>query len=68
VIIIDSREAVLKESGGVILSKSPIYAEVGEIFDGSKPPPVSDTTVFKSWASPWRISPPRGSSTRRVRR
>ena len=41
-------EAVLKESGDVILSRAPIYAEAGEIFDGSKPAPVSDTTVFKS--------------------
>ena len=48
VLVVDSREAVLKESGDVILSKSPIYAEAGEIFDGSKPAPVSDTTVFKS--------------------
>jgi thiomorpholine-carboxylate dehydrogenase len=48
VLVVDSREAVLKESGDVILSKSPIYAEAGEIFDGSKRAPVSDTTVFKS--------------------
>jgi ornithine cyclodeaminase/alanine dehydrogenase-like protein (mu-crystallin family) len=45
---VDSREAVLKESGDVILSASPIYAEIGEIFAGTKPSPVSDTTVFKS--------------------
>jgi len=37
-----------KESGDVILSKAPIHAEVGEIFAGAKPAPVSDTTVFKS--------------------
>jgi thiomorpholine-carboxylate dehydrogenase len=48
VLVVDSREAVLKESGDVILSKSPIYAEAGEIFDGSKQAPVSETTVFKS--------------------
>ena len=48
VLVVDSREAVVKESGDVILSKSPIYAEAGEIFDGSKPAPVSETTVFKS--------------------
>ena len=48
VLVVDSREAVLTESGDVILSKSPIYAEAGEIFDGSKPAPVSETTVFKS--------------------
>jgi thiomorpholine-carboxylate dehydrogenase len=48
VLVVDSREAVLKESGDVILSKAPIYAEVGEVFAGSKPARVSDTTVFKS--------------------
>lgn len=47
-IVVDSREAVLKESGDVILSKASIYAEVGEIFAGTKPKPVSGTTVFKS--------------------
>ena len=35
VLVVDSREAVLKESGDVILSKAPIYAEVGEIFAGT---------------------------------
>jgi ornithine cyclodeaminase/alanine dehydrogenase-like protein (mu-crystallin family) len=47
--VVDSREAALKESGDVILSKTPIYAEVGEIFIGMKPkPPPGSTTVFKS--------------------
>jgi len=48
VIVVDSREAVLKESGDVILSGARIYAEAGEIFAGIKPSPVSETTVFKS--------------------
>jgi thiomorpholine-carboxylate dehydrogenase len=48
VVVVDSREAVLRESGDVILSNARIYAEVGEIFGGSKPSPVSETTVFKS--------------------
>jgi thiomorpholine-carboxylate dehydrogenase len=49
VLLVDSREAVLQESGDVILSKAPIYAEVGEIFAGSKPPPPDGaTTAFKS--------------------
>jgi len=48
VLVVDSREAVLKESGDVILSKAPIYAEIGEIFAGLRPAPVSQTTVFKS--------------------
>jgi ornithine cyclodeaminase/alanine dehydrogenase-like protein (mu-crystallin family) len=49
VLVVDSREATLKESGDVILSKAPIYAEVGEIFAGTKPkPPSRSTIVFKS--------------------
>jgi ornithine cyclodeaminase/alanine dehydrogenase-like protein (mu-crystallin family) len=47
-LIVDSREAVLKESGDVILSKAPIFAEAGEVFAGLKTPRRSATTVFKS--------------------
>ena len=47
-LVVDSREAVLKESGDVILSGAPIYAEIGEIFAGLKPAPVGETTIFKS--------------------
>jgi thiomorpholine-carboxylate dehydrogenase len=48
-LVVDSREAVLKESGDIILSKAPIYAEVGELFAGTKPMPSSSrTTLFKS--------------------
>jgi ornithine cyclodeaminase/alanine dehydrogenase-like protein (mu-crystallin family) len=47
-VIVDSREAVLKESGDVILSNATIFAEAGEIFGGAKEAPVSNTTVFKS--------------------
>ena len=47
-LIVDSREAVLKESGDVILSKAPIFAEAAELFAGSKMPERSATTVFKS--------------------
>ena len=48
-LVVNSREAVLKESGDVILSKAPIYAEVGEIFAGAKQMPSPDATiVFKS--------------------
>jgi ornithine cyclodeaminase/alanine dehydrogenase-like protein (mu-crystallin family) len=46
-LIVDSREAVLKESGDVILSKAGIFAEAGEIFAGLKRAPPG-TTVFKS--------------------
>jgi ornithine cyclodeaminase/alanine dehydrogenase-like protein (mu-crystallin family) len=48
VVVVDSREAVLKESGDVILSRAAIYAEAGELFAGRKPARVADTTVFKS--------------------
>ena len=47
-LVVDSRDAVLKESGDVILSKARICAEVGEIFAGLKPPPARGTTIFKS--------------------
>jgi len=47
-LVVDSREAVLKESGDVILSKAKIYAEIGEIFAGVKEAPLPTTTVFKS--------------------
>lgn len=48
-LIVDSREAVRQESGDVILSRAPIYAEAGELFAGTKPrPPVGESTIFKS--------------------
>jgi thiomorpholine-carboxylate dehydrogenase len=47
-LVVDSREAVLKESGDVILSKAQIFAEAGEVFAGTMRPPRSVTTVFKS--------------------
>ena len=47
-LIVDSREAALKEAGDVILSRTPIFAEAGEIFAGTKRPQRSATTVFKS--------------------
>jgi thiomorpholine-carboxylate dehydrogenase len=48
VLVVDSREAVLEESGDVILSNATIYAEAGEIFSAIKPAPAGVTTVFKS--------------------
>jgi thiomorpholine-carboxylate dehydrogenase len=49
VIVVDSRDAMAKESGDVILSKATIYAEVGELFGKTvAPPPRSSTSVFKS--------------------
>jgi len=47
-LIVDSREAVLKEAGDVILSDAPIVAEAGEIFAGVKVVSREETTVFKS--------------------
>lgn len=47
-VLVDSREAAAKEAGDVILANADIYAEVGEIFDGTKPVPHATTTVFKS--------------------
>jgi thiomorpholine-carboxylate dehydrogenase len=49
VLVVDSREAVLEESGELILSGASTYAVVGEIFAGSTPSPaLGKTTVFKS--------------------
>jgi len=48
ILIVDSREAVLKDSGDVILSKAEIFAEAGEILGGTKSSPVGQTTIFKS--------------------
>jgi len=48
VLVVDSREAALKESGDVILANAKIYAEAGEIFAGTKSVPTGETTVFKS--------------------
>jgi ornithine cyclodeaminase/alanine dehydrogenase-like protein (mu-crystallin family) len=47
-LIVDSREAALKEAGDVILSKAAIFAEAGEVFAGLRVPDRSATTVFKS--------------------
>jgi len=49
VVIADSRESAAQESGDVILSKAPVYAEIGEILSGAKPRPRPGATiVFKS--------------------
>ncbi len=47
-VIVDSREAVAKESGDVILSGATIHAEAGEIFAGTARCPAGATTIFKS--------------------
>ncbi len=49
VVVADSREAALTESGDVILSGAGVYAEIGEILAGSKPaPPAGATVIFKA--------------------
>lgn len=49
VVVADSRHAALHESGDVLLSKAEVYAEIGEILGGAKPPPPAGATViFKS--------------------
>jgi thiomorpholine-carboxylate dehydrogenase len=47
-LVVDSREAALRESGDVILSKATIFAEAGELFAGTKASPAGETTIFKS--------------------
>ncbi|MEM7056557.1 MAG: NAD(P)-binding domain-containing protein [Pseudomonadota bacterium] len=47
-LIVDSREAVRKESGDVILSGADIFADAGEVISGRKPVDRKETTVFKS--------------------
>jgi ornithine cyclodeaminase/alanine dehydrogenase-like protein (mu-crystallin family) len=47
-LVVDSREAALRESGDVIQSRAPIFAEAGEVFAGTRRAPREATTVFKS--------------------
>lgn len=48
-LIVDARASALAESGDVLLSKAPIYAEAGELFNGAAAPiSPGTTTVFKS--------------------
>lgn len=48
IVVVDSREAVLRESGDVLLSGAEIYAELGEVLAGSKPVDPARTTIFES--------------------
>jgi ornithine cyclodeaminase/alanine dehydrogenase-like protein (mu-crystallin family) len=48
VLYVDSREGASKESGDVIGSGAPIYAEIGEALAGTKEARRAATTVFKS--------------------
>jgi thiomorpholine-carboxylate dehydrogenase len=47
-LVVESREAVGRESGDVILSRAPIYAELGELLARVKPEPDGRNVVFKS--------------------
>ena len=47
-LIVDSREAALKESGDMLLAGASVYAELGELLAGTKPKPQTEITVFKS--------------------
>jgi thiomorpholine-carboxylate dehydrogenase len=46
-IAVESREAALRESGEILHSNSPIYAELGELLAGTKAKPQSRHTVYK---------------------
>jgi ornithine cyclodeaminase/alanine dehydrogenase-like protein (mu-crystallin family) len=48
VVVVDSREGAMKESGDVILSDAKIYAELGEALAGKVRARVNETTIFKS--------------------
>ena len=48
IVFVDSRDAAIKESGDVILSRAKIYAELGEALAGKVPPRANEITVFKS--------------------
>jgi ornithine cyclodeaminase/alanine dehydrogenase-like protein (mu-crystallin family) len=47
-VIVDSREAAMKESGDVLLAGATIYAELGELLADVKPKPDAAITAFKS--------------------
>jgi ornithine cyclodeaminase/alanine dehydrogenase-like protein (mu-crystallin family) len=48
VVVVESREAALQESGEIAHSGAQIYAELGELLAGLKPKPHGKTTLFKS--------------------
>ncbi|CAJ1080733.1 ketimine reductase mu-crystallin [Xyrichtys novacula] len=48
VVYADSREGALAESGDVILSGVEVFAEIGDVVNGTKPAYRDKTTVFKS--------------------
>ncbi|CAL1526308.1 unnamed protein product [Lymnaea stagnalis] len=48
VVYVDSREGALKESGDIILAKAEIYAEIGEVINGTCEAKREQITIFKS--------------------
>lgn len=48
VIYVDSREGAAIESGDIIQSGAEVFAEIGEVLNGSRPALRNKTTVFKS--------------------
>ncbi|XP_069012044.1 ketimine reductase mu-crystallin [Embiotoca jacksoni] len=48
VVYADSREGAISESGDVILSGAEVFAELGDVINGTKPAHREKTTVFKS--------------------
>jgi len=47
-VVVDSRDAALHESGEVLMSGTPIHAELGELLAGTKQMPKAEVTVFNS--------------------
>jgi thiomorpholine-carboxylate dehydrogenase len=48
-VIVDSRAAATQESGDIIHSGAPVYAELGELLAGPRPIPIhANRTIFKS--------------------
>ena len=48
VVVVESREAALREAGEIAHSGAQIYAELGELLAGMRPKPPGRTTIFKS--------------------
>ena len=47
-LVVESREAALRESGDVILSGSPIHAELGELLSREAFEPPAGRVIYKS--------------------
>ncbi|GAA6219875.1 ketimine reductase mu-crystallin [Lates japonicus] len=48
VVYADSREGAMAESGDIVLSGAEVFAELGDVINGTKPAHREKTTVFKS--------------------